>query len=118
MIWESIYLMTGFDLVIMGTVAFAIWTLVTQWRTFRGIKFTGGFAVMCLGILSIGLLYAFDLGLMFVWPGFVPRAEAMAAMENLHLNYSWGFISADTLLIVTGFAAVNRTTGAVIERAY
>ena len=108
MIWQSTTLMTVVDVVIIGAVAYSLWSFYGQRKKLSGSSVNLGFFAVVLGLFLIALFYLFDLATMHVMPLFVPMSEAMAFMEYLHLNYRWIVTLTAVVVIATGFAAMNR----------
>ncbi|MFQ5830107.1 MAG: GAF domain-containing protein, partial [Candidatus Methylomirabilia bacterium] len=77
---------------------------------------TRGSLMVVLGLLIVGLFYLTDLFVMFGLPRLIPRPAALAAMENLHLNYSWIIMLVGTGCICAGFALTNRRLFSLIDR--
>ncbi len=109
MIGSSVLLMTGIDLVVMAV------TVIVYWRNFR----TGdshrpsapkaGLSLIMVGILVVGLFYFADLLSMHVLPAFIPMAEAMEVMGNLHRSLSWMVALFAIVVISVGFVELKRT---------
>ncbi len=89
MIWQSTSLMTVIDILILGIVGYA----AAGFLRGRGAgpahsSEIGSFAILG-GLLVVALFYLADLLAMHAVPSFMPRAEAIAIMRELHLNGSW-----------------------------
>ena len=81
MIWESIPLMTMFDL---GFVTMAVVGLVLLRRARRRWpieEMTLGPAFIAVGLGILGLFYTVDLFVMLVLPRFVDRPQSLVVME-------------------------------------
>ena len=94
MIWDSVALMTMLDIVIVATVAISLLVRHRQGSALSRLGLRAASRVMGLGILAVGLFYLVDLFVMWGLPLFIPYPRAMAFMEDLHLNYSWGLMLA------------------------
>ncbi len=116
MIWTSVPLMTVIDLVIIAV------TVIVLWRNFR----TGtrrrpsapkaGLRSIMAGILVVGLFYVADLLSMYLLPAFIPMAEAMEVMGNLHRNFSWLISLFAIVVISAGFIELKRTQEELAEK--
>jgi PAS domain S-box-containing protein len=123
MIWASIPLMIVLDLVVIGCV---VTTLVFLWRRrtkvpSRNIFYR--FGILALGLSLLALFYLADLATMIVLPLFVAKSAAMAAMENLHLDYGWitslfgiGIAAIGLMLAVQSTLGLNSRLGKSEER--
>ncbi len=109
MIWESVPLMTLFDLLF---VALAIIGAVLLARVRRRPWFVGagwGPTIIGLGLAIFGLFYMADLLLMHALPALVETSTATVIMRNIHLNYSWVVFFVSASCVLAGLAATNRT---------
>ncbi len=114
MIWQSISLMTVIDILILGIVGYA----AAEFLRGRGRRSAhsseiGSLAILG-GLLLVALFYLADLLAMHAVPSFMPRAEAMAIMRELHLNGSWVVALFGIGAICLGFTSVNRATAALV----
>lgn len=103
MIWESIILMTIIDLSIVGFSIFAFWIFYSHKKTLDNLGFSSWVFISLSGLAIIAAFYLFDLAVMFLFPLFIPKKNAMEIMTNLHLNYSWLVTLTGVGLIVLGF---------------
>jgi len=94
MIWESVALMTVLDIVIVVTAGISLLARHRQGPALDHLGLLAASRVLGLGILAVGLFYLVDLFVMWGLPLFIPYPRAMAFMEDLHLNYSWGLMLA------------------------
>ena len=115
MIWESMALMTLFDLVIFTVTLASLWTLFSHRKKLLKANLIAGSSIVVLGLLVIGLFYLFDLFTMWILPMFTTPRVAMAVMEDLHLNYSWIIMLVASVCIFAGFAHTNRDLFSLIE---
>ena len=107
MIWQSIPLMTAIDILILGIVGYAAAEFLRHGRRpARGSEF--GFLAIFGGLLLVALFYLADLLAMHAVPNFMPRAEAMNIMRDLHLNGSWPVVLLGIGSICFGFTSVKR----------
>ncbi len=116
MIWESVPLMTGIDVVIVGTSGYALWVFFNQRTRFLESTITPGFSTLVLGLSSIALFYLFDLATMHLLPLFMPMSKTIAVMEDLHLNYHWILTLFAVVAITIGFSAVGRGAFAITDK--
>ena len=104
-IWESIWLMTAFDLIIIASIAY-VFVLFSRYRdTTKKLKLTSAVRAILLGLVGIGLFYIADMFTMFVLPLFISHDRSMHFMKVLHLNWTW----------VVSLFAVMATTGGVAQ---
>lgn len=89
MVFDSIALMTMFDVVILGIVAYVVVHFARARRRLDVPGARAGFAAMLFGLTTVGAFYLADLITMHVLPRFVPMSTAMAVMRDLHLNHRW-----------------------------
>jgi len=68
------------------------------------------------GILVVGLFYVADLLSMYLLPAFIPMAEAMEVMGNLHRNFSWLISLFAIVVISAGFIELKRTQEELAEK--
>jgi hypothetical protein len=66
------------------------------------------------GLSLVALFYLADLLVMHAFPSFMPKAEAMNLMRNLHLNGSWLVTFLAIGSICFGFISLNRGTAALV----
>ena len=114
MIWQSISLMTTIDILILGVVGYAAAVFLKDHRRPGRSSEIGSFAIFG-GLLLVGLFYLADLLVMHAVPNFMPMADAMAIMRDLHLNGSWLVVMFGIGTICLGFTSVNRATVSLIE---
>ncbi|MCH8154561.1 MAG: PAS domain S-box protein, partial [Proteobacteria bacterium] len=114
MIWQSIFLMTVVDVLILGIVGYsaAVFLMSQKRQAARGSQI--GFFAIFGGLSLVALFYLADLLVMHAVPRFMPRAEAMAIMRELHLNGSWLVALLGIGTICFGFTSVNRATAALV----
>ena len=113
MIWQSIFLMTVIDILILGIVGYAAAGFVRDRPRSERRSESGSLAIIG-GLALVALFYLSDLLVMHVAPNFLPRAEAMAIMRELHLNGSWLVVLLGIGTICLGFTSVNRATIALV----
>ncbi len=109
MIWGSILAMTVIDVVILLGAAAVLVSLyrcrvvIMQLNVLKPIVF-----IVC-GIVLISCLYAMDFYTMHIMPLHTTGATAMAAMEALHLNWSWPVMLGGISSIVMGLLFLTGT---------
>ncbi len=108
MIWESTALMATVDIAILLVAILALRNLYRHRQRFADSGAMRGLALMAVGLSAMGFFHLADLFTMFVLPQLSSAADAMAAMENLHLNYSWPFILVSVLCLFGGFSITSR----------
>jgi hypothetical protein len=116
MIWNSIPLMTAFDLLIIAVAIYAIW----RWRLIGPSKRPSapqiGLRLIVLGLVGICLFYFVDLLSMYVSPAVMSRQAAMAFMDALHQNVSWFAVLFAMIAISSGFIELRRTQIELAEK--
>jgi PAS domain S-box-containing protein len=103
MIWESPPLMTIVDLAILAAAALALRILYRHRQRFVDGAAMRGAVLMAVGLSVIGVFHLADLFTMFALPSLTSPSAAMAAMESLHLNYSWPTMLVSVLCLLGGF---------------
>lgn len=117
MIWHSTFLMTVIDLTILIATATAGWMLARhRIHLAASDSIVGPLMVVC-GLTLIGVFYLVDLVVMWGLPLLVTRSVAAAAMEDLHLNYSWIVALISIVCLVGGFGATVRRLSFQTDRA-
>jgi PAS domain S-box-containing protein len=101
--------MTAIDLAVIGVVFFALYSFTKTVRHSKSLEFKAGQALTLIGIAVLGIFYSLDLFSMWVLPQFVTMAEAMAFMEQLHLDYMWMVTLIVLGTIITGYVLTNRS---------
>ena len=112
MIWESKTLMTILDLLMLAIGLAGFWILFRR-RELLGAERRSGPLAIALGLLILGVFYLADLWIMWVLPSVTSPAHAMAAMEDLHLNYRW-IVSVVALIIL--LLGLSRTVRGLSEQ--
>ena len=109
MIWQSIPLMTFFDIVIVIIVLSALRVLNRQRHILTSqTHILVGAVLVIVGLIGAGLFYLIDLFIMWGLPLFIPHPQAMDIMETIHLNYSWINMLLITSSIFFGFTYMIR----------
>ena len=108
MIWESVYLMTAFDLVIVGGAVFALYVFFRSFRVIAQFRSNSAVFAITAGIVCIGAIYFVDLLSMHVFPLFLSATQSMTIMRNLHFNISWIATAFAIGLLVFGFWRLMR----------
>ena len=102
MIWNSIFVMTIIDLIIIVMCFYSFYTFTQYYKLLKKLRWQNSVLYIILGLTSIGIFYSIDLYTMYVMPLFTSREQAMKAMMDLHLNASWV-----TTLFGLGFTVVG-----------
>ena len=76
LIWQSVTLMTLFDIAAIAFCGFVVWRYLQTRRAMHG-AFSGG-RCFVNGVLIFGLFYAFDLLIMHILPPIIGADAAMA----------------------------------------
>ena len=116
MIWDSIFLMTVIDFLIVGVAGYALAYFLKS-RTRRGTRrIQRGFGAIILGLTLIGGFFLADLMVMHVLPLFAPMVRVMAVMTDMHLDFHWVASLLGIGLIGFGLVAATRRMFAVLDR--
>jgi len=103
MIWNSMFLMTIIDLIIIFVTLGSLRVLFKYKPYLINFNLVKGIASIVTGLLIIGIFYFTDLFIMWILPQLINQSSAMAAMEYLHLNYSWVVMLISVICIFGGF---------------
>lgn len=114
MISQSTFLMTVFDILILGVVGYAAVVFLRD-RGRPGRSSEIGLYTILGGLSLVALFYLADLLVMHAFSSFMPRAEAMTIMRELHLNGSWLVALLGIGTICIGFIWVNRATATLLD---
>ena len=115
-IWESLFVMTVIDVLIIGIVAYSLVFFVKARRRQATRQTRHGFVLIMLGLALVAGFYCVDLLTMHVLPLFMPEPAAMTIMRELHLNYVWFVISIAICAISGGLVMANRGVFSLFER--
>ncbi|MFQ5674327.1 MAG: PAS domain S-box protein [bacterium] len=110
MIWDSISLMTIFDVAIFSLAVASLHRLLKHKKRLRESNLLRATATLATGLFLIGLFYFADLLIMWGLPLFTNTGTSMAVMESLHLNFSWINALVVTLCIFSGFSLLTQKT--------
>jgi len=116
MIWTSVPVMTAIDLMIIGITGAVLWRNFRTSTSRRPSVPKAGLKLILVGLLVVGLFYFVDLLSMYVLPTFLPMAEAMEVMGNLHRNFSWLVSLFAIAVISVGFVELKRTQEELAEK--
>ena len=104
MVWNSMTLMTVFDLFIIGVVIYANYIYLQRIDSIKQIGAKLSAQLLLLGLDAIGFFYLADLATIYILPLFMPMMEAMSWMKALHLNAMWFVMTASSVMLVMGVA--------------
>ena len=107
MIFDSVAVMTTIDLIVLAVVGWGLWVVLGPARPFADWKVRTGRKATTLGLLFVGAFYLTDLVAMYLLPIFMPKADAMVFMTELHLNYSWILAAGGIGLVIMGFTRID-----------
>ncbi len=107
-IFESIYLMTVIDVIIISLTSIAFWDFFSNQQALKHLKVFSGVALVLTGLVVISSLYIADLISMYVLPLFLSGKDVYRVMRTLHLNYSWLLSTAGIAIIVASLLYLNR----------
>jgi signal transduction histidine kinase/DNA-binding response OmpR family regulator len=108
--------MTVIDVAVIGVTVYALMNFVLRRRSASGFASTVGFAAIGGGLTALTMFCLVDLLTMHVLPWFMPKAEAMAIMMQLQLNYSWLAVLVGASGISFGYVWSERDRRAVVAR--
>ena len=100
--FPPVWLMTLFDLVIVGVVAASIYVMARSWNRISSVSAVYGIGLTVLGLTLLGGVYLYDLITMHVLPPIIGAERAMAQMIWLHVNIAWYVHLASILCIAVG----------------
>jgi adenylate cyclase len=109
MIWNSIPLMTAFDLLFIAVTIYAIWRCRLIGPSKRPSAPQIGLRLIVLGLVAICLFYFADLLSMYVLPAVMSTQAATGFMDTLHQNLSWLAVLFAMIAISSGFIELRRT---------
>ncbi len=89
MIWQSILLMTIFDILIVIVPLYLFFLFKKHHQELENLGLTLATNFILFGLIVIAIFYVTDLTIMHLLPLFEPKQSVMAAMTDLHLNWSW-----------------------------
>lgn len=107
MIYQSVWIMTLFDVLILGVVGYSLIIFLSGKKQDLTRQTRYGFAAILLGLSLIGLIYLADLATMHILPLFMPEPSAMAMMYLMHLHFNWFAVLLGVGAISIGHAAAN-----------
>ncbi len=116
MIWTSVPVMTAVDLMIISVTVAVLWRYFRTSTSRRPSVPKAGLKLILVGLLVVGLFYFVDLLSMHVLPAFIPMAEAVEVMGNLHRNFSWLVSLFAIAVISVGFMELKRTQEELAEK--
>ena len=106
LIWQSVTLMTSFDIAATAFCGFVVWRYVQTRRAMHGAYSGGRYFV--IGVSIFGLFYAFDLLIMHILPPMIGADAAMASMRVLHQEWNWVANVIALGFIAFGFHTLRR----------
>jgi len=89
MIWESILLMTIIDILIVIVPLYLFFLFKKHYQELENLGLTLATNFILFGLIVIAIFYVTDLTVMHLLPLFKSKQSVMAAMTDLHLNWSW-----------------------------
>ena len=116
MIWTSVPVMTAIDLMIIAVTVAVLWRNFRKRTSHRPAAPKAGLRLILIGLLVVGLFYLVDLLSMYLLPAFIPMADSMEVMGNLHRNFSW-LVSLFAIVVISlGFVELKRTQEELAEK--
>ncbi len=100
----SLWAMVSVDIFLIVFAISGTIFVITKWKALKGARAILGVSLILLGLWTNASLYIGDLYTMTVLPAIVGTADAMAAMHQLHLKYSWFSNMGSATLILLGLA--------------
>ena len=116
MIWTSVPVMTAIDLMIIAVTVAVLWRNFRKRTSHRPAAPKAGLRLILIGLLVVGLFYLVDLLSMYLLPAFIPMADSMEVMGNLHRNFSWLVSLFAIVVISVGFVELKRTQEELAEK--
>lgn len=123
MIWNSVPLMTLFDLLILLATLYSVGIFIKYYRPTKQLGLASSANLILFGLVLIGLFYLFDLLSMHLLPSLTTANLAMNTMMNLHLNWSWigilisvGAIAAGLSYLIQVLVPQTQSAFELIER--
>ena len=110
-----IWLMTIFDLLILGVVGYVFVNFYQQRAVLTGWRMDPGFLAIGFGLSVFALLYLADLLTMHAFPLVMSESQGMATMERLHLDASWIIALVGLGAICLGFKYANRDLFSLVD---
>ncbi len=89
MIWDSIWLMTILDIVIIGLVLTSLIILFLHRHKAQRVGLYWGLLLSQVGLFVVGLFYLSDLVLKHILLGFLPPDAARQITMELHIDGAW-----------------------------
>ena len=114
-IWNSVFLMTVIDLLIVAVAGYGLAFFLRARRRAAKRHAIRGMGAIIAGLTVIGGFFFADLLIMHALPLFVPRARAVAVMIEMHLNFHWLASLGGIGLIGFGLVAATRQMFALID---
>lgn len=114
-IWDSIVAMTIIDILIVVGVCVSIKSHYAHRTRLVAAGSARGTIAVLFGLSMIALFFLADLVTMHVYPLFASYADAMQAMEFLHLNISWLMFALAITFLVAGMVSINRANAALVD---
>ena len=101
MIWNSIFLMTLIDILIIIAALYLIAIFHRHYKASKSLGLSRGIHFILFGLIVTALFYLGDLLIMHVLPSARSHEYAMAVMKDFHLNWSWtrALISMGTIAL-------------------
>jgi PAS domain S-box-containing protein len=115
MIWQSTFLMTFIDLLIILGMVWCFKIFLDSRRVIAGRISLFGNAASLFGIFTVALFYLADLVIMHMDPSIIPSGKIGAAMHYLHLNLSWLAFLVGMISLVVGFQANAKSTRSLVR---
>lgn len=107
-VWNSVTLMTLFDVAIIGAVAYSCYISIKYRDTLIQLRVHWGTIIILTGLVILALFYFADLVTMHLFPFFVGSMRAMEYMNALHLHYAWFTNLLGVGLIAAGLVTMIR----------
>jgi diguanylate cyclase (GGDEF)-like protein len=109
MIFESIFLMTIIDIIIISFTGLAFWNFYRNRETLRHLKVFPGVALVLIGLIVISSFYIMDIVSMYLLPWFLSRGRVYEIMKSLHFNFSGLLSTLGVAIIVVSLLYLNRS---------
>ncbi len=114
-IWNSIWLMTISDLLILGVVGYTFLNFYQQTAILTGWRMGSGFLAIGFGLSVLALPYLADLLTMHAFPLVMSGSQSMATMERLYLDARWIIALIGLGAISLGFKYAHHSLSSLVD---
>ena len=115
MVWNSVFIMTIVDLLIVGFAGYAMFLVPRQWQAVSATALHTSQILVVTGLGLFTLFHLADLVVMHVLPHFMSTPEVRDIMAYLHLEYYWWVALVVIACISISFVISARSTSRLLE---